>query len=94
MEIMDNKSSTKQDIQLSEFALRADMKAMETSIRADMKAMEVTLRSEIKDVDSRLKTNFQELKSDLLSMQDKIIIKLSGVMIVLMSAMVAAQKIL
>tara|TARA_Y100001001_G_C7765465_1_gene223272 strand:+ start:73 stop:384 length:312 start_codon:yes stop_codon:yes gene_type:complete len=70
LEIMDNKFSTKSDIDL---------------VRKDIKFEVTQLRSEMKELKSEMKSDIQRLDQKIDHMGDKLTIRLSGVMVVLFS---------
>jgi hypothetical protein len=76
LEIMNQKFSTRSDIQLSELAIRSDMKEMENSIRSDMKEMENSIRSDMKEMENSIRSDMQEMensiRSDMQEMENSI----------------------
>ena len=97
-EIMNQNFATKKDIKISEIAVRSDLKLSELGIRSDMKEMESGIRSDMKaefsDVRFEMRTGFAQVRSDMSSLQDKITIRFTGVLIICMSVVIAAQKLL
>ncbi len=67
LEIMNQKFSTRSDIQLSELAIRSDMKEMENSIRSDMKEMENSIRSDMKEMENSIRSDMQEMENSIRS---------------------------
>ena len=89
---MSKNLATKQDIQLSEIALRSDMKEMESGIRSDMKEMESSIRSDMKEGFSEVRSEMKDLEHKVDKLGDKLTIRLTSIMVVLMSAMVTVLK--
>lgn len=62
LELMNEKFSTKQDLQLVEVALRADI----DKFRAEMKETVLRLRAEMKEMEIRLRVEMKELENRVL----------------------------
>jgi len=76
-EVMNKNFATKDDLHILRIELKSDMKEMESSIRAEMK---------------ELKVDINYLRKDMINAQDKIVIRMSGVMIIILGAFVTLQK--
>lgn len=87
LETMTDNFSTKDDLKLTEQALRADMKAMEQSIRSDMKTMEQSIRAEIKIIELSLRAEIQELRAEMKQMESRLTLKLGGMLIAAITLM-------
>lgn len=61
--------------------------------KKDLEITELRLKSEILDLRHEMNNRFKEFEFKLETLHDKIVIKLSGIMVVLVGAVVAAQKI-
>ena len=105
LEIMNDNFATSKDIQLSELALRSDMERMETSIlsdmkemgaaiRSEMKEMETSIRSEMKEMETSLRGDIKNIQSDLESLPDKLTIRLTRNVVVIVGVIVAAQTVI
>lgn len=98
LETMTDNFSTKDDLKLTELALRSDGEKMEISlrsfvketeiaIRSDMKAMEQSIRSDMKIMELSLRAEIQELRAEMKQMESRLTLKLGGMLIAAIAVM-------
>ena len=64
------------------FATKSDFREFQLVSKSDMREVQVDLQSQIKDLRSDLEGQIKDLRSDLNQTSSKLLIKLSGVMVV------------
>lgn len=101
--------SSKTDIKEMDVNLRREMKEMELALRRDMKEMEANLKRDLdeshtslqrdmKELENNLKRDIKEmellLKRDMVELEQRLVIKLGGMMVVAVGVVAALVKLL
>lgn len=74
-------------------ALRAELEGVETVIRSDMASMEASLRSDTDAMKSSLQSEIALLRKDLVALEQRLTIKLGGMMVVGVGVIVAFKEL-
>ena len=84
--------ATKRDLGETESRLHTDLAKTESQLRADMAEMESRLRVDIERVEHRLETKIAEVGSDVRLLEQRMTIKLGGMLLALAGILLAAIR--
>ena len=88
----------RRDMKEMDTGLKRDMEAMETGLKHDMREMETGLKRDMKEMETGLKRDMKEMetgfKREMKALEDRMVIKLGGLMVVAVGAMATLIKIL
>ena len=90
--------STRTELQSTEKALRGEIQAVETALRGEIQAVETALRGEIQVVEKNVKTDIKNLdhniRQELLLLEQRMVIKLGGMMVLSLGLLTTLVKLL
>ena len=97
-EIQAVETALRGEIQAVETALRGEIKAVETALRGEIQAVEKTLRSEIQTLDTTLRTELKHMdlniRQELLLLEQRMVIKLGGMMVLSLGVLTTLTKLI
>ncbi len=85
---------TKDDLTRETGLLRRDLKELDTSLKRDMKELESSLKRDMKELESRLKHENELMRVEMREMEQRMTIKLGGLMVVAVGAVATLVKLL
>jgi hypothetical protein len=100
-EVLDSNLSplaTRTELQSMEKALRGEIQAVEIALRGEIQNVEKTLRSEIQTVEKTLRTEIKTLDhnihQELLLLEQRMVIKLGGMMVLSLGVLTTLTKLI
>lgn len=82
MSLMNDNFATKSDFREFQLVSKSDMREVQVDLQSQIKDLRSDLEGQIKDLRSDLEGQIKDLRSDLNQTSSKLLIKLSGVMVV------------
>ena len=87
-------ASVRSDLEKTETALRSDLERVETSVRSDLEKTETALRGEIAELRSDLEKVEKGLRGEMRELEQRMTIRLGGMMVVAVGLAAAAVQFL
>ena len=86
------------DSNLSPLATRTELQSMEKALRGEIQAVEIALRGEIQNVEKTLRTEIKTLdhniNQELLLLEQRMVIKLGGMMVLSLGVLTTLTKLI
>ena len=86
------------DSNLSPLATRTELQSMEKALRGEIQAVEIALRGEIQNVEKTLRTEIKTLDhnihQELLLLEQRMVIKLGGMMVLSLGVLTTLTKLI
>ena len=82
------------EIQAVETALRGDIQTVEKTLRGEIQAVEIALRSEIQTLRTELKHMDHNIRQELLLLEQRMVIKLGGMMVLSLGILTTLTKLI
>ena len=82
------------EIKVLEKTLRGEIQAAETALRGEIKAVEIALRGEIQTLDAEIKHMDHNIRQELLLLEQRMVIKLGGMMVLSLGILTTLTKLI
>jgi len=97
-ELQSTENALRGEIQAVEKALRDEIQSVETALRGEIQAVEKGLRGEIQVVEKNVKTDIKNLdhniRQELLLLEQRMVIKLGGMMVLSLGLLTTLVKLI
>jgi hypothetical protein len=92
IEVMHENLATKQDLKGFELASKQDLKSFQLASKQDLKDLEVTTKHDQKSFEEKIELRFISIEHKIETLENRLVIKLGSLMVVLLSLFLAAFK--